>query len=46
MSLQHFYETAADNAQERNVTKDWDTYFHAMERIYAWQDWIDRKKSK
>ena len=43
MTLQRLYETAADNAQARNVTKDWDTFFHAMDRIYAWQDWMARK---
>lgn len=44
MSLERFYRIAADNAQARNVTKDWDYYFACMDRIYAWEDWMSRKK--
>lgn len=40
VTLQCFYEIAADNAQARNVTKDWDYFFYCMECIYAWEDWI------
>lgn len=42
MTLQRLYEIAADNAQARNVTKDWDVYWWAMDRIHAWDDWINR----
>ncbi len=44
MTLQRFYRIAADNAQARNGG-DWDYFWHCMERIYAWQDWMSRKRS-
>lgn len=43
MTLQRFFDTAADNAQARNVDKDWDFYWWAMDRIFAWQEWINRE---
>jgi len=42
MTLATFFEIAADNAQARD--RDWDAYFHSMDRIYAWQEWMDRRR--
>lgn len=44
MTLKRFFKIACDNAQARD--RNWDDYFHSMERIYAWHDWMDRKPKR
>lgn len=42
VTLNRLFEIACDNAQRRNVTKDWGAFWWAMDRINVWYDWMDR----
>jgi len=43
MTLEVFYKAAVIKAELHPMRREWDYFFYCMDRIYAWEDWMNRR---